>query len=131
MPTFHILPFDASSLSSVVFRWNLEFPKAGEPFTSENGSPLSLRGWAVATGGNQPDLHLVLRFRDRTLSYPLNQDREDVVKYFFKENPEGQKYIHCGFKYPLNPVEVERGFEIAFEIDGLIHKAVQVSLIFD
>jgi hypothetical protein len=129
MPKFNIQPLEDPLLSSIVFQWNLEFPTAGEPFNSENASSLSLRGWAVATGENQPNLHLVVRFRDRTLSCPLNQDRNDVVKHFFEEHPQGQKHIRCGFEYPLNPVDVETGFEIAFEIDGFIRKAARVSMV--
>jgi hypothetical protein len=128
MLIFNTQLLEDSHLSSIVFRWNIEFPKAGEPFNADNGSPLSLRGWAVATGENQEDLHVVLSYFDKTYSYQLNKDRPDVVKYFFNEDPQGKKHIRCGFDYPLDFSDAEAGFEIGFEVDGIIRKASQVCL---
>jgi hypothetical protein len=128
MPSFHIAPLDDPMLSTIVFRWNLDSPKDGETLPSESGSSPCLRGWAIALGENQSQLYIVFRFKDRTLASPLNRDREDVVQHFFKEDPEGKKYIRCGFEYPLDFSDAEAGFEIGFEVDGIIRKASRVFL---
>ena len=112
-------------LSHLIQAWNLDSPKPDE--SAPKDSELILRGWVLTCSDvTQSALHLILRLRDRTLSFPMNRDRPDVVERICKALPDEHPQLRCGFEQSIPFAEAAHGFEIGFETDGLIRPAARI-----
>jgi hypothetical protein len=108
MMIWHIEASNDPRLKDLLFDWYLDTP--------QNGAPYDAR------------LHLVLRLSGLTLSYPMNQDRADVVEVILHEKGLDHPRQKCGFHRTLQPSEIGQGFTIGFETDGSIIEAVRLTL---
>lgn len=107
------------NLSHLIQAWNLDSPKQDESTLKD--SELIVQGWALTCSDvAQSALHLIFRLRDRTLSFPMNTNRPDVVEQICKALPEGHPRLCCGFQQSIPVAEASHGFEVGFETDGLI-----------
>jgi hypothetical protein len=114
-----------NGLSNLIQAWNLDSPKPDE--STHGGSELVVRGWSLAcSDASQAALHLVLRLRDRTLSWPMNSNRPDVVEQICRALPDEHPRLRCGFEQSMPFSEAAHGFEIGFETDGLIRPAARI-----
>ena len=114
-----------NGLSHLVQAWNLDSPKQDE--STPKDSELIVQGWALTcSDASQSTLHLILRLRDRTLSFPMNTNRPDVVEQICKALPEGHPRLRCGFQQSIPAAEASHGFEVGFETDGLICPAARI-----
>lgn len=114
-----------NGLSHLVQAWNLDSPKQDE--STHRDSELIVQGWALTcSDASQSRLHLILRLRDHTLSFPMNTDRPDVVEQICKALPEAHPRLRCGFKQSIPFAEAAHGFEVGFETDGLIRPAARI-----
>lgn len=120
-------PSSLNSAGAIVLRWHLETPVNSAPVSLDGSLPI--QGWALALSpALQSQLHWVLRFRNRTLSAPCNQNRPDVVEQVCQASPEGHLQLQCGFFWEIDAIDAAKGFEVGFEIDGLIRPIVNISL---
>jgi hypothetical protein len=116
-----------NGLSNLIQAWNLDSPKPDE--STQKGSELVVRGWSLACDdASQSALHLIVVLRDRTLSYPVNTNRPDVVVQICKALSDEHPQLRCGFEQSIPFSEAARGFEIGFETDGLIHPAARIRM---
>jgi hypothetical protein len=116
----------ATKPGSPVAAWNLESPADGGRLPA--GGQVPVTGWAVvAKESSQGRLHVVIRLKSRTLSYPLEVQRRDVVEQVLKTEAEGHPCLVCGFSRTVSAAEAAPGFEVGFESDGTIHPAARVS----
>jgi len=116
----------ANAADTIVRRWHLETPKVGNRLIG--GGEIPVRGWVLATREQeQGRLHVVFRFKQRTLSFPIQEERRDVVEIICKASPDGHPCLRCGFRFPVDAAEAKQGFEIGFEVDGLIYTVARVS----
>jgi hypothetical protein len=123
--TIELIPFQQSA-DSIVRHWHLETPAVGDRQIAKGEIPV--RGWVLATREQeQGRLHVVFRFKQRTLSFPLQEERSDVVEIICKASPDGHPYLRSGFRFHIDVAEAAQGFEIGFEADGLIQTAARVS----
>ena len=119
----------SESLSSVVLRWHLESPADGSHASSIGRGVIDISLWALsALPEAQSRLHVVLRFRGRTISCPANAGRSDVIEIILKADPVGHPQIKCGYRISVPESEAFQGFGIGFETDGLIYSAAKVSV---
>jgi hypothetical protein len=123
--TIELIPFEQSA-DSIVRQWHLETPAVGDQLMAKGEIPV--RGWVLATREQeQGRLHVVFRFKQRTLSFPLQEERSDVIEIICKASPDGHPCLRSGFRFQIDAVEAAQGFEIGFEADGLIQTAAKVS----
>ena len=116
----------ANPADTIIRQWHLETPAVGDRQIAKGEIPV--RGWVLATREQaQGLLHVVLRFKQRTLSFPLQEERRDVIEIIFKSVPDGHPCLRCGFRFPVDAAEAAQRFEISFEADGLIQTAAKVS----
>jgi hypothetical protein len=116
-----------NGLSHLIQAWNLDSPKPEE--STPQDSELIVQGWSLACSeASQAALHLVLRLRDRTLSFPMNKNRPDVVEQICKALPDGHPRLRCGFEQSIPLAEAAHGFEVGFEADGLIRIAARTGV---
>jgi hypothetical protein len=113
-------------LTGIVSRWNLDTPKEGENHDHTKHTPI--RGWALQAEGLTDHLHIVLQTKGRTLSYPLNAERPDVVQTVLQQDPIGHGQLMCGFALTLPADSAQEGIIVGFETNGLIHPAARISL---
>jgi len=114
-----------NGLSHLIQAWNLDSPKPDE--STPKDSELIVQGWALTCSDDaQSALHLILRLRDRTLSFPMNKNRPDVVEQICKALPDEHPQLRCGFEQSVPVAEAAHGFEIGFEADGLIRPAARI-----
>ena len=114
-----------NGLSHLIQTWNLDSPKPDE--STPRDSELIVQGWALTCSDDaQSALHLILRLRDRTLSFPMNTNRPDVVEQICKALPEGHPRLRCGFQQSIPAAEAAQGFEIGFETHGLISPSARI-----
>lgn len=112
-------------LSHLIQAWNLDSPKQNE--STPKGSELVVEGWALTCSDvAQSSLHLILRLRDRTLSFSMNKNRLDVVEQICKASPDELTRLRCGFEQRIPVAEAANGFEVGFETDGLIRLAARI-----
>jgi hypothetical protein len=124
--TWHIESIPCPRLGELINSWYLDTPKQGDSVAEVD--VIQVSGWALASADRQSRLHLVIRFRNRTLSYPLNQVRADVVDKVLGVKPEDSSQLQCGFTYPVTTEDAVGGFEIGFEIDGYIYEVAKISV---
>jgi hypothetical protein len=122
-----IEPISGSPLPLLVSRWSLEAPHPEAPLASAD--IMEIRGWALTIPEKQHCLHLVLRLKARTLSFPMNIERPDVINLILGQDPEHHPQLTCGFRYGLPLQEAIEGFTIGFETDLEIHPAVEIKTI--
>jgi hypothetical protein len=116
----------ANPADTIIRHWHLETPAVGDRQIAKGEIPV--RGWVLATREQeQGRLHVVFRFKQRTLSFPLQEERSDVVEIICKASPNGHPCLRCGFGFQIDAAEGAQGFEIGFEADGLIQTAAKVS----
>ncbi len=112
-------------LSHLIQDWNLDSPKPDESMPKD--SELIVQGWALTCAdASQSALHLVLRLRDRTLSFSMNRNRPDVVEQICKALPDKHPRLRCGFEQSVPVAEAANGIEVGFETDGLIRLAARI-----
>jgi hypothetical protein len=126
MMIWHIEASNDPRLKDLLFDWYLDTPQNGAPY--DPTKPLQVSGWALADDSRHARLHLVLRLSGLTLSYPMNQDRADVVEVILHEKGLDHPRQKCGFHRTLQPSEIGQGFTIGFETDGSIIEAVRLTL---
>ena len=124
-PIWHIESIPCPRLGELINRWNLDAPKHGGAIAA--GTLVNVSGWALASPDRQSRMHFIQRLHNRTLSYPMNHARADVVEKVLGAEPEGSPQLQCGFTYPVTTEDAVEGFEIGFEIDGYIYVVAKVS----
>jgi len=114
--------------SHLIAHWHLESPAAGLAVSGEGS--VSVNAWALSLNPDvQNRLHLVVRLSGRTLSIPPSIMRPDVISHVFKAPPEGHPQVLCGFHHSVSDAfDALAGFEVGFEIDGLIHPTARISI---
>jgi hypothetical protein len=116
----------ANPADTIIRQWHLETPAVGDRLLGDGGIPVG--GWVLATREQDHSrLHVVFRFQQRTLSFPLQEERRDVIEIICKSAPDGHPCLRCGFRFPVDAAEAKQGFEIGFEVDGLIYTVTRVS----
>ena len=119
--------FAAHFWKPIIAQWHLESPQHGDVISGEG--LLLVQGWALTIDPVlQSSLHIVFRFKDCTLSFPLNLSRIDVVEQVCKAPAVGHQQLLSGFSQSVAAREAGRGFEIGFEVDGLIHPAAVIRI---
>jgi hypothetical protein len=119
--------FAAHSWKPIIAQWHLESPQHGDVMSEED--LLFVKGWVLTNDPVlQSSLHIVFRFKDCTLSFPLNLPRPDVVERICKAPAAGHPQLLSGFSQSVATREAGRGFEIGFEVDGLIHSAAAIRI---
>jgi len=115
------------SYSSLISDWNFESPATGLAGSAEGWT--SINAWALSLNPDvQNRLHLVVRLPGRTLSLPPSLMRPDVISHVLKAPPDGHPQLCCGFRYSIPAVDALAGFDVGFEVDGVIHLAARVSI---
>jgi hypothetical protein len=122
--SWSITPIAGSPLPLLIGSWYLEKPATDEPWP--NHGIIEIRGWALAAPEKQDFLHVVVQLCNKTLSFPMNVERPDVVDGVLGQDPEGHPQLKCGFRYAFPLPELAPGFVIGFETDLEIHPAVRV-----
>ena len=124
-PTWQIESIPCPRLGELINRWYLDAPKHGGAIAA--GTLVNVSGWALASPDRQSRLHFIQRLHNRTLSYPMNHARADVVEKVLGAEPKNHPQLQCGFTYPIATEDAVEDFEIGFEIDGYIYVVAKVS----
>ncbi len=118
---------DSRSLKQIVSRWRLDTPAGGSRWDGEDH--VTLCGWALAAENPQYQLHFVVRTLDGTWSYPLEEERPDVVRKLFDREPSNIGELTCGFSRSLAAQMFEHRVQLGFEVDGIICPATTIQLV--
>jgi hypothetical protein len=114
---------DAStSFCQLVYRWNLESMGEG-PSLEFDGDRAILRGWVLGTKSRP--VHVAVRQDGVCRSYPLNEERPDVLEAVLKQHPNQNTGMLCGFRFSVGQAtELDFGFEVDGRIAWAYHMVV-------
>jgi hypothetical protein len=114
---------DASmSFRQLVYRWNLESMGEG-PSLEFDGDRAILRGWVLGTKSRP--VHVAVRQDGVCRSYPLNEERPDVLEAVLKQHPNQNTGMLCGFRFSIaRATELDFGFEVDGRIAWAYHMVV-------
>jgi len=114
-------------LEQIVSRWHLDAPASGSHWDGKD--QVTLSGWALAADYPLHQLHFVVRTLDGTWSYPVRDDRPDVVRALFNREPSNSCELSCGFSRSLAAQIFETRVQLGFELGGIICPAATIQLV--
>lgn len=102
--------YEPDSQIGFLYRWHLDTPRSDGTGDAFYCNALQIRGWALGVSGRR--LHIAIRQNGLTRCYPLNENRNDVIRKILGEDPDEHAQLMCGFDYTF-PISapIEFGFE--------------------